>query len=124
MKGITPYTLEVTQPPASAQVTASALWPAMVIAARALREKVTTRVAPLVWNFSSSAKLGTSMRQALSPPFAVTPAYPMFLALGSPVQATILRLSRSNQLLDTIPCDAGKLPVEIVAWPTQVSVVA
>src|SRR5712692_10487333 len=116
--------LEVTQPPASAQVTASALCPAMVIAARAFREKVTTRVAPLVWNFSSSAKEGISTRQALSPPFAVTPAYPEFLASGSVVQATILWLSRSHQVLDTIPCDAGKLPVEIVAWPTQVSIVA
>src|SRR6478672_1292707 len=98
MKSIAPYTLEVTQPPESAQVTASALWPAMVIAARAFREKVTTRVAPFVWNFNSSAKEGISIRQALSPPFAVTPAYPEFLALGSEVQVTFLRVSRSHQV--------------------------
>jgi hypothetical protein len=46
MNGIVPYGVDVTQEPLSNQVTASAWWPPIVIAARALSEKVTTRVAP------------------------------------------------------------------------------
>jgi len=46
MNGIEPKAVELTHEPWSNHVTASALWPAIVIAARGFNENATTRVAP------------------------------------------------------------------------------
>ncbi len=120
-----PNTEEVSRVPGgSIHVTASPLWPAIVMADRAFTENVTTRVAPPVWNFSSSANAGICILHAESPPFALPPAYAEFLALGSAVQVTIFCCSRSHQAFATIPWLAGNDPVEIVEWPTHVSVAA
>src|SRR6266481_2434912 len=116
---------EVTKVPGgSIQAAEEPLCPAMVIADRAFIEKVTTRVAPPVWNFNSSAKAGNCILHAESPPFVVPPAYAEFFTFGSLVQVTIFCCSRSHQAFATIPWLAGNDPVEIVEWPGQVSVAA
>ena len=64
------------------------------------------------------------MRHAESPPLVVPPAYAVFFTLGSLVQVTIFCASRSHQEFATMPWFMGNAPVEIVEWPTQVSVEA
>src|SRR5262245_22949233 len=105
-KGIVPNADDVVHEPFSNHVTASPLWPAIVIAARAFSEKVATRVAPPLWKRSSSANAGTRIRQAESPFGVVPPPYAMFLAFGSSVQVTIFCESRSHQAFATMPCVA------------------
>jgi hypothetical protein len=41
---------------------------------------------------------------------------------SSSVQLTERLLSRSHQVFSTIPCTAGTVPVLMLAWPAQVTV--
>ena len=119
------YAVEVTHEPLSNQVTASAFMPPSVMAARAFNEKVTTRVAAATLKFQFVGKRRHSHTPGrISAYRRARPAYANFSPLGSAVQVTIFCDSRSHHALATIPWVAGSAPVEIVAWPTQVSVAA
>ena len=47
----------------------------------------------------------------------------MSFAVSSSVQLTVRALLRSAQVLATIPCTAGTVPVPMLAWPAHVTVV-
>lgn len=100
------------------QMTVSAAWPAIRIAARSLNATPTTLAAPLVAIFSSSPTVVVFRLRGLIgllvPPTVFTE--------GSSTQYISFPLARSNQLLPMIPFKAGTDPLNIAAWPGPVAV--
>lgn len=95
------------------------------MAARSFAETANTFACPAVARVSASPTVGSRSwrgdRPALVGEGSSTPSKG---ASGSVTDATALPVSRLSQLLLTMPCSAGDAPVNSVACPGAVSVMA